>query len=240
MTDRRNYSPGRNPRFEPNDHVGGHNGAHGGFDWIVGLKVKVLTTLEDEIVGRVYTYCTQTNTLSVIEDEEDSKNSTRNVRIIKAPFIRDLVVLEKRPADVSKLLSSASESNGAKQFGPASAFSRVEPTIGPVNLGSLAQKLDSATRAANIKISQKGVGVTQEAQDLFDALAKLLPTHWVGKSILVLDEVTIDPPYTSQSCRADTQSPALDRIKHVVDAERKRQEDIRHARSKFSEERKGG
>jgi hypothetical protein len=69
-----------------------------------------------------------------------------------------------------------------------------------------------------------GVGVTREAQDVFDALAKTMPCRWDGTTITVLDEVSIVPPYTLDACAAsipaDTQT--LARVRKVLEAERAR------------------
>ena len=53
-----------------------------------------------------------------------------------------------------------------------------------------------------------GEGVSNEAQDLFDALSKTLPCRWVTAedggacSIVVMDEVVIKEPYTSNDCNS--------------------------------------
>ena len=67
------------------------------------------------------------------------------------------------------------------------------------------------TSAANI-----GVGVTQEAQDIFDAIARTLPCSWEGKVIKVMDEVTIAPPYAVWRGRARGDARAIERVQKVL------------------------
>ncbi|KAK9369715.1 anticodon-binding domain-containing protein [Lipomyces kononenkoae] len=205
-------------------------------DWVLGLKVKIVTTLDDVIVGRVYAYCTLTNTLTVADDDAPvgGKPDLTNYRILKISFIKDLAVLEKKPEDTTEDDAALATSRNA---GP---FVKATPHIGPVNINTAIQKVNSAARAAGQVLAQRGVGVTQDAQDLFDALAKTLPVRWLDKCILVLEEVKIDPPYTPESCSAKSDSPALARVKKVVDGERRRLETLKQARSESNEERKGG
>ncbi|KAK9447261.1 anticodon-binding domain-containing protein [Limtongia smithiae] len=209
----------------------------GSSEWVIGLKVRVTTTLDNVIVGRVFAYCGITNSLAVIEEGEDTtaaavnasgrkgsvNASVRSFRIIKTSFIKDIAVLERPVA-----------SDDAEP-GPASgnAFAKAQPAIGPVNLGGVAHKLEVASRAAGQVAASKGVGVSKEAQELFDAVSKTLPSRWAGKAIVVLDEVTIEPPYTPESCRARPDSQALAHVRKVVDRERKRLDSVRR-------ERKGG
>jgi hypothetical protein len=80
------------------------------------------------------------------------------------------------------------------------------------------------TQQAEADLSKVGVGVTREAQSIFDALSKTLPCAWRGASILVMDVVTVEPPYTPASCAAKHagEARALERIRRVLTAERTR------------------
>ncbi|KAK9469731.1 anticodon-binding domain-containing protein [Lipomyces arxii] len=195
-------------------------------EWIVGLKVRVVTALDDTIVGSVYSYCLNTNTLALIEEGEPvaGKADLKNVRILKASFIKSLNVLKK----------------SEDSTGTGTGFGKISPAIGPVNLTSVNQKMNRAMRNASQNAIAVGVGISKDGQNLYDALARTLPVRWLNKAIYVLEEVKIEPPYTADSCLAsDPESIALARVKKVVDGERRRLETIKQARS-GSEDQKGG
>ena len=63
-----------------------------------------------------------------------------------------------------------------------------------------AKRLEDAVRAAEADAERVGVGVTRQAQLLFDALSKTYPCRWRETAIAVMDTVIIRPPYTPDAC----------------------------------------
>ncbi|KAG9156464.1 hypothetical protein Leryth_019976 [Lithospermum erythrorhizon] len=66
-----------------------------------------------------------------------------------------------------------------------------------------------------------GVGVTSEAQSIFDALSKTLPVRWDKTVIVVMNEVRVTSPYLPESVKGGT-APANERVRKVLELERKR------------------
>ena len=84
-----------------------------------------------------------------------------------------------------------------------------------------AKRLADGTRAAEEAAARIGVGVSAEAQSLFDALSKTLPVRWADTSIAVMDTVTIRPPYTPEACVGGS-ALELERVQVVLANERQR------------------
>jgi protein LSM12 len=92
------------------------------------------------------------------------------------------------------------------------------------DLGSLpcitAQQIEAAARKGEEHFSsirdKFGVGVSQDAQDVFDALAKTMPCRWSNQDIKCY-EVIISAPYNSENCRGGVDSSELNRVKKVLD-----------------------
>ena len=84
-----------------------------------------------------------------------------------------------------------------------------------------AKRLEDAVRAAEAEAERTGVGVTREAQALFDALSRTYPCRWRDTAIQVMEVVLIRPPYTAESCEGGN-ATELERVQMVLRMERQR------------------
>lgn len=85
----------------------------------------------------------------------------------------------------------------------------------PINIARLRNKEASTLRELEIESERIGIGVTKEAQQIFNALSKTYPCHWQNQNIVVFNEVVISSPYTIDNCNGGD-SMMLERIKKVV------------------------
>jgi hypothetical protein len=78
-----------------------------------------------------------------------------------------------------------------------------------------AKRLEDAVRAAEADAARLGVGVTREAQALFDALSRTYPCAWRGASIAVMEAVVIAPPYSADASTGGNEQE-LERVRTVL------------------------
>ncbi|KAH0194655.1 hypothetical protein KCU70_g301, partial [Aureobasidium melanogenum] len=108
--------------------------------------------------------------------------------------------------------------NAAKQ-----TISTVQPPIAAVDIKKLRDREEAKIRQLRDQEANKGKGVSREAQQIYDALRRMLPTRWHGQEIVVSDSVIISPPYTVNDCKAPKgKDQALDRIRMILDGERRK------------------
>lgn len=93
-------------------------------------------------------------------------------------------------------------------------FRKADPSV----LSAKEEKNRSERKADSLKL---GHGVSSEAQTIFDGIDKMHSCKWQQKTILVMDSVSINPPYTSNDVTGQPEQ-AVQRIRKVLEEVRKR------------------
>ena len=91
--------------------------------------------------------------------------------------------------------------------------------LAPLSTNFLQARAAAALARAHEKADRVNKSVSREAQEIFDALSRTLPTRWVGKDIVVMDQITVKgPSYKAEDCKAVKEAgpKTLDRVKKVV------------------------
>ncbi|KAJ0495344.1 putative Anticodon-binding domain, protein Lsm12 [Helianthus annuus] len=172
------------------------DGSSGGDEFAVGCLLSIKTTFGDEFEGQIITYDRPSNILVLQEGLKSNPQSRRNIRLLKANYIKEFSFLgqSEDPLDLKKCY---------------------------LDLHSLQSKEDAAVRQAEIDVERIGVGVTAEAQSIFDALSKTLPVRWDKTVIVVMNEVRVSSPYLAESVTGGTPA-ANERVRKVLELERRR------------------
>ncbi|KAI9595264.1 anticodon-binding domain-containing protein [Syncephalis fuscata] len=192
----------------------GNTGAHSGTSttnqsqgirssaWTIGLPVQVKTTAGDTIQGRIFAYDVICGSLIIEQTRSTDQLDTKpSYTILRVGFIQSVTSLKQQ---------GGTDTSGL-------------PPLAPLPIDRLRAREAKAIRDAHQTEARRGVGVNKEAQDIFDALSKTLPCRWHQQTIVVMDEVLIDAPYTVDNCKANASSSAsLNRVKKVLEGERKR------------------
>ncbi|KAJ4711162.1 protein LSM12-like [Melia azedarach] len=169
-----------------------HSG--GNDEFAVGGLLSIKTTLGDEFDGQVIAYDRFTNMLVLQEGLKSGPR--RNIRLLNANYVKEFSFLGQAedPLDVKKCY---------------------------LDLNGLQAREELAIRQAEADAERIGVGVTSEAQNIFDALSKTLPVRWDKTVIVVMNEVRVSSPYLAESVSGGTPA-ANERVKKVLEFERKR------------------
>ncbi|OMJ18140.1 Protein LSM12-like protein [Smittium culicis] len=188
----------------------------------IGSCVEVKYTDGRTTIGKVFCYDQSTEILVLMNHANSNINSRQNgFKNDSNPnndlsFMQDsrkkakaVLINAINIVDISLLENSSSDSCHPANFN----LPEVKPL--PIDLLKVAHnKVLENARASSLLI---GVGVTREAQCIFDALNKTLPCRWIGTKISVLDEIIIEPPYDISNCKSlNSTSESLDRVKKVI------------------------
>jgi len=103
----------------------------------------------------------------------------------------------------------------------------------PINIDGIVTWEKRALKEEFQSQNRIGIGVTEEAQQIFDTLSKTMICSWNNKSIVIMDEVIINLPYNTENCNItpekSVQESILERLQKVLELEKK---EIRENKSK--------
>ncbi|EFA79626.1 hypothetical protein PPL_07485 [Heterostelium album PN500] len=178
------------------------NNSNDKFTWMIGLRVRIKNTLAEQFEGEIFSYDPTTTCITLLSEDGSLPMSRKHI-------VR--VILESTITEVSVIGSPEDSST------PSTTTQSIceMTTLPAINLQSIQKRCDKALYQAQIQASKIGVGVTQEAQEIFYSLSKTLPCSWQGKTIVVLDEIKISSPYTVDSC-VGSNHHSLERVKQIV------------------------
>ncbi|KAL1596218.1 hypothetical protein SLS59_007917 [Nothophoma quercina] len=151
-------------------------------------------------------------------------NTTNAIAINTAPAPPNpSASLSSQPGDYhiipfAHILSFEIVGLGERPTEPNVGFDGAIPSIAKVDMAALRAREEQTIREMKKKDAQKGKGVSNLAQELYDTLAKLLPTRWAEDQIVVNDAVLIQPPYTLENIRAPAgKEQSVVQVKKIVE-----------------------
>ncbi|KAI9370473.1 anticodon-binding domain-containing protein [Aspergillus egyptiacus] len=176
----------------------------------VGARVRISTSpVASTIEGTLFTADPVTNLVAI--NTADSKLSQAgNYHVIPISRIQSFQLLSLAPS---------SQDNESSPSVPESL-----PSLHALDIRALKAREANAVSKIQEGEARRGKGVTQEAQDIFNAISRTMPTRWNGTNIVVADAVTIAHPYNKEDCRALVagDKAALERVQKVLEMERKK------------------
>lgn len=160
-----------------------------------GCKLQIKTSFGEAIEGHVLAYDKASSIL--VLQEGDMTGGRRNLRFLKTNFIKEVKLVGQAPQEAYELKFT------------------------PPDMKSLQDREEAAIKQAEAEAERIGVGVTAEAQDIFDALSKTLPCRWDKTTILVMNDVCVKQPYKPENVIGGA-TAANERVRKVLEEERKR------------------
>eukprot|EP01113_Clastostelium_recurvatum_P029951 TRINITY_DN3626_c0_g1_i2.p1 TRINITY_DN3626_c0_g1~~TRINITY_DN3626_c0_g1_i2.p1 ORF type:complete len:176 (+),score=25.24 TRINITY_DN3626_c0_g1_i2:101-628(+) len=163
---------------------------------IVGLVVQLQTSQGETVEGEVFSFDPTSNCLVL---QEDAAGGKKNFKILKINGVKDIKVLSRGTQDAMTTLPS-------------------------INMSRVRMREEAALQQAVAESARIGVGVSSEAQEIFNALGKTLPVRWIQLQICVLDVLHINPPYMPEDVVSviPGNEVMLNRVRKVLEGERRR------------------
>jgi len=158
----------------------------------LGAPIKVITTFGEELEGELFCYDINGSNSVILRQPLENGNS--NYRWIKTNIIREV-----------------------KASGPPRFVD--DASLPAVDLKEVEKRATLLEQAAFKNVKNYGIGVTEHAQEVFDAMNKTMECNWDKEDIIVFG-VRITKPYTPDSCVGEQgDQNALERVKKVLQGE---------------------
>ncbi|XP_051894620.1 protein LSM12 homolog A [Pristis pectinata] len=158
----------------------------------VGSQVSCLTCLGQQLHGEVVAFDYQSKMLTLKCPSSSGKPNHNDVLLINLAYVSDV-----------KTINDHTET---------------PPPLASLNVSKLANR---ARTEKEEKLSQAyaiSAGVSPEGQQLFQTIHKTIKDcKWQEKSIIVMEEVVIVPPYQVENCRGKEGGSALSHVRKIVE-----------------------
>lgn len=193
--------------------------------WMSMLPVEIITDLDEKFEGILYACDMQTDTIAIMsvpQDTEALKKKSAAAVASASPIPQQPPATKSATARSFHIfkLNALKSLKPIKNLQPSEYDQTILKHVGtaPIDLTEIANREQAAKKTVAAANSRRGVGVTVEAQDLFDYLSRTLPCRWAHQIIIVLDVVRIDPPYLPSNCAAETKDlVTLNRVKRLIE-----------------------
>jgi len=146
----------------------------------IGTRVKITTTAQKTIEGTVFTFSPNSNILAV-DTGSTASSSGSTYHFIPSSQIVSMTTISEKDAEATTPLPQ-------------------------LDLQALKHREAAAIEKIQAADQKRGKGVTKEAQELFNHFDRIIPSFWDNKSIIVNNNVRIDPPYGVDDCKAPKDS----------------------------------
>uniref|UniRef100_R4FLG4 Putative anticodon-binding domain protein n=1 Tax=Rhodnius prolixus TaxID=13249 RepID=R4FLG4_RHOPR len=158
----------------------------------IGSIVACKTCYNKVIEGEVQAFDPQTKMLVLKCPASNNRPSCSNVYIVNLSLVSDVQVKKE-------------------------VTTPPEPTK-PLNLQRISNRVRTNIEQKRCLIAAIRAGVTQEGMMLFNTISKTInEVTWQGPNIVVMNQVTITPPYTPDNIKGDIHSKAFIHIRKVVE-----------------------
>ncbi|KAJ8314239.1 hypothetical protein KUTeg_008800 [Tegillarca granosa] len=157
----------------------------------IGSIVHCTTCYNQKIQGEVIAFDAATKMLAIKSTPVSGKSNVHDVRLINLSYVSDV-----------KVLTESDEP---------------PPPLTNLNLVKINSRLRSNKEEKLRQVQYVGVGVTPEGQKVFNAIVKTInEARWEGKNIVIMEEVTIRPPYGVEDVKGKDGSKVLEHVKKIV------------------------